>query len=79
MERKYLVIVLFVSSVFSFGQNPDTPRAGTPAVNRAGMSHEEVVVRTAYARLSFAVQVDEVHRAIAEARGSVGQCLSISG
>src|ERR1700731_2670780 len=30
------------------------------------MSHEETVVRTTYARLSYAVQVNEVHKAIAD-------------
>jgi hypothetical protein len=31
------------------------------------MSHEEQIVRTTYARLSYAMQVGEVHRAIADA------------
>jgi|SRR5215468_3695312 len=68
MQGKYLALLVFLFSIFclaqSRGTDPTLGTAGTPI----GMTHEEAVVRAAYARLMFAVQVNEVHQAINEAQ-----------
>jgi hypothetical protein len=42
--------------------------ANTQTLANGKMSHEETVVRTTYARLSFAVQINELHKAVSEAQ-----------